>query len=541
MAKVKADIRLKASLRRDRKYLEMLDKDSRDGSQSHDATPDQERPPTRDIVMSGASSADPDEGNNASHVELSTPASSWSGASLPIRRPQALAFFQDDTNDVDLHYTMIFLDSIFPYLFPYYHPFPLAGGKGWVLQSLLANRSVYHTCISIATYFFGLLAGPAHEACNSLLNDKLQDQLEKGLRELRREMEALRLRPVCLGNVEALTCMQSIVLMCHFEVATGNKDNWKLHLDAAITMLLQMVPSPEHWGCVLDSFDSGQWDSVGIEKPFTSHQCALRFYTAQCLYIDAIASITLSRVPRLHAYQNSLTPGCSSKPVNTMRTNALFIDEYIGMHNGVLQMLSDVTALDAWRKEQRRAGSLSIHELLAKAQTVGDALKVMVAQVEEVVAGGCEAAANAFPKPFNLLGELEPPSPDDLPGHPVHNLIWILATQTYLHLVTSGWQPSCPEIARNQARMTDLFKSLSRTTALRSLALPLCVAGCLAAPEEEETYRQIVAGMGSLRIFGTVKDALAVMEAVWAKRNEIDESWDLSKCLNILGHSTLLI
>lgn len=541
MERVKSDIRLKAGQRRDRKYMEMLDQDSREmGTHSHDGTPEQERQGTGDIAMSGASSADPDEGHSASHVEHSTPASSWSGASLPIRRPQPVAFWSDDTNDVDLTYIMIFLDSIFPYIFPYYHPFPLAGGKGWVLQSLIANRSVYHTCISLSTYFFAILCGN-HEACAAAMVERLQGQIEMGLRELRREMDALSSRPPALANVEALTCMQSIVLMCHFEVATGNMDAWMLHLDAATTLLQQIVPAPENWGCVLESFDSGQFDILGLEKPFTAHQTALRFYAAQCLYMDVLSSITLSRVPRLHNYQRYLMPGCAQKEVNKLRTHNLFLDEYIGIHNGSLQALSDVAALDAWKKEQRRTGSLSIHELLAKAQTVGDALKFMLQELERVVAGGYATAAATFPQPFDMLRELQPQSPDDLPGHPVHNLIWLLAAQTYLHLVTSGWQPSCPEIARNVDRMTELFRTLPRGTALRSLALPFCLAGCLSGPEQECLYRNLVQGIGSLRAFGTVKDALAVMEAVWLKRSAIDESWDLSKCLNILGHSVLLI
>jgi hypothetical protein len=89
--------------------------------------------------------------------------------------------------------------------------------------------------------------------------------------------------------------------------------------------------------------------------------------------------------------------------------------------------------------------------------------------------------------------------------------------------------------------MTELFTSLPRPTALRSMALPLCVAGCLVRPDQEHIYRALVENMGSLRVFGTVKESLAIMEAVWAKRETIDESWDMSKCLNILGHGVLLI
>lgn len=47
--------------------------------------------------------------------------------------------------------------------------------------------------------------------------------------------------------------------------------------------------------------------------------------------------------------------------------------------------------------------------------------------------------------------------------------------------------------------------------------------------------------LGSLETFGTMKEALLVMETVWSMRAEIDESWDVAKCMNVLGYSVLLI
>jgi len=69
----------------------------------------------------------------------------------------------------------------------------------------------------------------------------------------------------------------------------------------------------------------------------------------------------------------------------------------------------------------------------------------------------------------------------------------------------------------------------------------MCVCGCLSPEEDEPAYRAMGERLGPLKIFGTVKEALEIMEKVWSMRGQLDESWDVSKCLNILGHGVLLI
>jgi hypothetical protein len=51
----------------------------------------------------------------------------------------------------------------------------------------------------------------------------------------------------------------------------------------------------------------------------------------------------------------------------------------------------------------------------------------------------------------------------------------------------------------------------------------------------------MVERMGPISVFGTAREALEVMEKVWSKRDQIDESWDMAKCLQVLGHGVLLI
>lgn len=127
------------------------------------------------------------------------------------------------------------------------------------------------------------------------------------------------------------------------------------------------------------------------------------------------------------------------------------------------------------------------------------------------------------------------------PNLAVHNSIWLQAALTYLYVVISGWQPSNPEIQCSVAQTEALLASLPGNTCLRSLVWPFCISGCLSLPGNEDNYRAMAHRMGALEVFGTVKEALTIMEKVWSRRDQTHESWDVAKCMRILGHGVLLI
>ncbi|KAG7152883.1 Pestheic acid cluster transcriptional regulator 3 like protein [Verticillium longisporum] len=69
----------------------------------------------------------------------------------------------------DLNFIMIYLDHVFPFLFPYYRPSLPEGGRGWVLSLLKSNKAVYHTALSLGSYYFSLVldnSGSGHGAAD---------------------------------------------------------------------------------------------------------------------------------------------------------------------------------------------------------------------------------------------------------------------------------------------------------------------------------------------------------------------------------------
>ncbi|KAK7416754.1 hypothetical protein QQZ08_011895 [Neonectria magnoliae] len=559
--KIKSQVKKQASQRRDRKYMEMLESGTRDVNLGGGPPGDEaqaKKSSDRNGVRRGSadvfvSSSDTDPASG--HDTGSTPASSNTSGASPPEVPWHSQFVVRPPEDplgtgisTEVHFIMIYLDYVFPHLFPFYRPPMLAGGRGWVLDVLQSNKAVWHTATSLASYFFSIAlnnGAKEHEECTNRMVHQLQSQLEMGLRELQREMSAINTARCLAGPRERLQVLQSILQMLIFEVSTSNKEHWRMHLDAAIAMFLQIIPTPETWTEVLDSLYTLKWPppSMGLHRPFSTPQAALRFFTANIIYVDVMSSITLEQAPRLQKYQAPVIPGCKSicnRP-NVQTAGPLFMEEFVGLQNWVVQIIGDIAALDAWKKEQKRAGSLSTTELVQRGKVMNDAIKAGL-EVMESEALEMQHASNPIHAMLsNHIAPSQPGLTSQSPPLLIHNIIWLQASLTYLHVVISGWQPSCPEIRNSVSRMTVLLSELPQDTGIRTLAWPFCIAGCLSPPEDECKYRAMVLRMGAVSVFGTVKGAMEIMEAVWAQRNQIDESWDVAKCMRILGHGVLLI
>ena len=122
--------------------------------------------------------------------------------------------------------------------------------------------------------------------------------------------------------------------------------------------------------------------------------------------------------------------------------------------------------------------------------------------------------------------------------------VWAQSTLTYLSVVVSGWQPGNPEI-RDSVRLTiAMIKALPTSTCVRTCVWPFTITGCLAGREEEQVFREAVEGMGPMSVFGTMREALGVMEGVWGMRGVIEgdvEGWDLGVCLGGRGKRRVLL
>lgn len=561
--KIKSQVKKQATQRRDRKYLDLLETGTRDvtlnaepASAAHASANSTPECRNQELCTNEKSCSGTSDCSSPGQMNICTPPSSNESGHSPPEIPWHSELFPRGTTDhlsgpdIDVHFIMMYLDYVFPYLYPFYQPNIFIGGRGWVLDVLQSSKAVYHTAISLASYFFSVLLAngeEAHADCTNRMVDKLQVQLEMGLKELQKDVSAVNSLAVRADIRERLVVMQSVMQMLSFELATSSRGNWRIHLDAAIAVFLQIMPQPDLWTETLNALWSTRWPppEIGIRRPFSTGQASMRFFTASLLFMDVMSSITLDSVPRLYRYQAYIMPACieQSSKESMQISGPIFMNDFFGLHNSVLQLLADVSALDSWKKAQVRAGVLNPTELGSRGQTLE---------------GGIKAAISLLKASTDANGQLTPPvhfnnivsSPlcdlasENAGLHPIvstQNNVWLLATLLYLYTVIIGWHPSHPDIATNVTDIKQLILSLPGSTSLRAMIWPLCTAGCLCAQEDEQTFRNLADRLGPLKVFGTMKDAADTMEAVWARRGDLGDDWDIAKTLNILGRGVMLV
>ena len=472
--------------------------------------------------------------------------------------------------------TMFYLDYVFPFLFPFYRPSLLDTGRGWLLVLLTRNKALFHIALSMSGYFYGVMLAnvqvehESQEVCKSHNLESLQQQQDLALRALQLELREVVDKGVRGHLAEATRVMASIVQLLTSEVAVANHGNWTMHLEAASELFDEIMKhhaavtvEEDGWGgrsspcfrMLLLQLGGVPFGGHSTPKhhPWGSDQAALRFFTAQLVLFDVVASVTLGQRPRLqHWHAHLLLPprlDSDSEPTAANNETAtvgpqLDLAEFCGIQNWVVAAIGEVAALDGWKKEMKRRGSLSISELVARA-----------AVIEARMCAGLEELRNNWP--------LSSPPPPACPSsallqysaswgaesHGLHSVaantrVWAQAALTFLRVVVSGWQPASAEIRESVGATIDLLLRLPAPDCLRTVVWPFAVAGCLASPEQEQVFRDMFVAFGPLRAFGTARECMAVLERVWASRAQIDEQpdrWDLAACFGCLGRPALLI
>ncbi|KAJ4297334.1 hypothetical protein N0V88_004252 [Collariella sp. IMI 366227] len=571
---LKKEVKRKAAHRRERRYLQGLEIRLESLDVSSSLTDDSDcATHNKDLfnaVLPNVSTVSPLTQNGG--TQGSTPASGVDGprsdssfaASSPDEPPCERALPSLDpgsalSQELEAHLTMLYLDFVFPFLFPFYRPSFADAGRGWILVLLSKNKALFHSALSLAGYFHGIIMGSGHEGgeCRVKSVQALHEQQGLALNWLQHEMQDIVTRGVKSNLVDANRVMASIVQLMTSEAAIGFGGNWSMHLDAATELFNEIM----HHHATTDSgtvcfmlvllqLGSQPFTWTPKQHPWGSEQASLRFFTAQLLYFDTIASITLGKAPRLLQWQTPLFRILDEETRKKLPDSEkertmphINLQEFIGLPNWVLSSIAETAALDAWKKEMKRAGSLSVAQLVARGAVIEQQLRTSLQAIEDTE-GKSNGSASAG-GPQQLLQYFA--------GNFAHQMmhcttlntrIWAQTGLTYLGVVLSGWQPSSPEIQASVARTIEMLLSLPSPDCLRTLVWPFTVTGCLAGPEQEQIFRDLIAGMGPLKVFGTIREGFAIMEKVWERRAEIDERpdlWDIAASLNCLSRPALLI
>ncbi|KAI1347526.1 fungal-specific transcription factor domain-containing protein [Xylaria sp. FL0043] len=500
-----------------------------------------------------------------SPAPTTTPTTMSSQWGEPIQ--PAVDSFPENKSEVEVSFTMIYLDYVVPFLFPFYRPCLLESSRGWMLVLLMKNRALFHTALSLANWLYAVIFDSLdgqHSQCRRANWAELQAHQEIAIRALKEDIRALNERGVANAFKESVGCMQSVIQLLEFEVAMADTANWQVHHDVAVVLFDQIVThhattttmegdasagapttATTPWVSVLDRIGAPfQRIHIGDGKYIlSSDQTAFKFYTAYLLWIDIIAATTHGEAPRLQKYHAELLQG---------EDPAIRLGEYVGCESWAMLEIAEVAQLAAWKREHQSKGSLSMVELVRRACAIETRLRT---KMEGLAVIPADRASNIFDPsahhpvtPYSGFHEmLASSTAQKTLAIALHTRIWAQAAITSVNVIASGLQPALPEIRASVETTISLLRALPSPLALRTLVWPFAVTGCLAQPGPEACFfEQLVADMGAMNVFGSVKEALALMQLVWKHRAEggccVDpQMWDIATCFSVLGHRSLLV
>ncbi|QYT00283.1 Zn(2)-C6 fungal-type domain-containing protein [Trichoderma simmonsii] len=445
------------------------------------------------------------------------------------------------SNDIDTDLEITFLDYAFPFLFPFYRPSIFKGGRGWLLATLRKNMPLFHTAMGFSTYFFILvmtdIANGEHEVCKGLVEGKLISHVDTAIKAMRQGIEDLAACGELASTEEKAHLMEGVVQLLVFETNISATNEWGIHLNAAVSLFKEIFEqnnsqdgSRMDLDSVLAKMQKTGWAAVSSShRIFNPAQGAFMFYVAVIIFADIISATILGDAPMLREYHSLLiNDGCGS--VDSPRL-LLDLEDSVGCQSWILLLIADIASL----VEGKKQGRVSRDDLLVGGNRIAEKLQNGIASLKDNPG-----------KPATSIGSFQAYSnPEDLSqtiDTTTYSLIWAHATVLYLFVTTSGWQEQHEIIQENVSSAIKILDKISSPAILRSVAWPFCVVGCLASTEQEETFRIIASRMGNLSAFGTLLEALRIMEQVWSTRGERDmENWDFTYCFRILNSIPLLV
>ncbi|KAH8660086.1 fungal-specific transcription factor domain-containing protein [Xylariales sp. PMI_506] len=436
---------------------------------------------------------------------------------------------------------MFYLEDLLPFLFPFYSPSLLQGGRAWFLEMMMSSPIVRQAALCQSSYFFSLERGTVNDA----------EAWETVLRETREAFEMLRFalqvidKDSIMNHLHgAVRIMASMMQVQRFEVATLNFNNCLAHLNGALALFRQLLHSfgadgpgaSSQFSNVMSRLGPSSWvlPAQSISVP-SAEQAAFRFSSALLIFDDIVASTVLQVKPQLYEYHGGLLlniDGAGEPLVN--------LEAVIGCQNWVMVQIGEIAALDAWKHQRKREGNLDIMELVRCATVIKGSLEARLTLLEsehvttskesssvlDVLAGGHCRHSKTPASQTSLVTQ-----------------VWAHAALVYLFIVVSGWQPASADVRYHVSQIIELLAyQISPPALLRTMVWPFCVAGCLAEPAQEMHLRGMAKALQPPSVFGTVRKALEIMENVWCSRDAEDiATRDLATCFRSQGDLVLLV
>ncbi|KAH8812836.1 fungal-specific transcription factor domain-containing protein, partial [Xylogone sp. PMI_703] len=406
---------------------------------------------------------------------------------------------------------MHYLDEVFFIQYPYYHAFNNQG-RGWLYSLLRCVKSAYYATLALSEHHRYLTlqsnnraVTTPHPRDNAIYYNLALQAMQLSIGESHNWSGATSLTQ----SIEALSCILQLLFR---ELLGTNKDNWKMHLNAAAALIPTLVQS--HTPLLSPNCGASQSNAL-TERPTTlpcvETDTAVKFLLGSFISLDVIACASIRSTPFLELDHKSV-----------LETAGIPLADLVGYENWVMVVILEISKLDNWKRESENARRLSMVELVNRGNHIEKRLKEKLAIIESTV------------------------SARELPGKVVGSTstgitkIFALSATTYLHAVLSGANPELPEIRSSVLKTIVAFQNLTDSKLLQKSAWAFAITGCLAVEEQYTLFRDIILAADIKTNIGPISEAIMIMEDCWQMRKTFSGNCDWVSAMMKRGHQTLL-
>ncbi|KAF5631920.1 C6 transcription factor [Fusarium sp. NRRL 25303] len=295
----------------------------------------------------------------------------------------------DAFQGLDVDFTMIYIDQVFPFLFPFYAPSMIQGGRAWVLDILRHNKAIFRAAMGISTYFFTLVLSSEnmsdYQVCRQNIWTQLEGYANDVIKSLQTEVLAMN-QQESASLLQRACAMQGIAQQMFLEMAIPKINESSIHLAAAISLFEDILQTSRdndriNMTKVMAQLERPSWVPLTNQRPlWNTEQAALRFYFVLLLWADIVSSTSLQTVPRLREYYPDLI---SHDCEGTVTDGLLRMEEYVGCEGWALIAIAETAALDVWKQEEQRNGRLNDKALVKRKEHIEGVLRDGLRRLDE--------------------------------------------------------------------------------------------------------------------------------------------------------------
>ncbi|KAH8678564.1 fungal-specific transcription factor domain-containing protein [Tricladium varicosporioides] len=320
--------------------------------------------------------------------------------------------------------SMFYLENLLPFLFPFYRPSILQGGRAWILEMMMSSPTVLHTTLCQSSYFFSLARGTTEGAWETVLT-----QTRDAFGVLSQALQIIDGPETTEHLHGAVRVMASIIQLQRFETAVVSFENCQAHLNVALALFRQLHHGPGGLGSGDASLNfHNVINLLGPPSWVLPAQCVEVRSAEQAAFCFSLALLILDDIIASTYHRDLLNNIDDMNPLTNL-------EGVVGCQNWALLQIGEIAVLDAWKQKCKRAGDLDVVELVHRAKAIKDLLEAHLIWLETTPVMPKRVQSRTTTSQSSLVTQ-----------------VWAHAALLYLSVVVSGWQPANIEVHYHPAQ-----------------------------------------------------------------------------------------